>query len=191
MKVAVFENNYPPIDNSIGQGWYFSADSSVSNTGKPFYLPENVGCVTISLSSAIRISRLGKSIASKFASRYYQEIAPAIHFRLPELANQLRKCGLSQDAANSFDKSVIVGEFIPIEGIEKLGLRVNGNLEASFEFEKLNTNVNDLISRLSIMNTLKIGDLILPGLSGSLIIKEGDMIEVMINDNKAFEVKVK
>lgn len=191
MKAIVIENNYKESITHGNCGWYFLADSAVSNTGKPFYLPENVGRVTASISLAIKISRLGKFIEPRFASRYYVECAPAVHFRLPEFKEKLRSEGLPEDAARSFDKSLFVGDFFPWDSSIIIDLWKNGIAEVSFSPDKLIFSVDEVLSKVSVMNTVKIGDLLIPGLNGELELNEGDILDLRSAEDSLFKVKIK
>ena len=108
MKTVIIESNNP-------LSWYFIADSALINAGKPFFIPEFADEFEAFLAPVVRISRIGKSIASRFAGRYYEEIAPAIHFRASALRRQLLEAGLPADPSHSFDRSMTVGSFIPAE----------------------------------------------------------------------------
>lgn len=191
MKVIVVENNYGEEAESGAEGWYLIADSAVSNTGKPFYLPEKIGRVTVDLGCAIRINRLGKSISPKFAPRYYSEFAPVLHFSLPDYRRQLEERGLSADASVSFDRSLFVGDFHPVADLEEITLYRDGERVAEWKPEGLKDSPDKVISQLSVMNTVKMGDLILPGLTGGIEIKEGDRLEVKVKGEDGFLVKVK
>lgn len=187
MKVIISSGKEPASEC----GWYFLADSAVSNTGKPFYLPENHGEVTVSLVPVVRISRLGKSIVPKFASRYYSECAPGVHFRLPQFEEELISKGLPGDAARNFDRSLFVGEFFPMEETVKIELKINGEKVSEIIFEGISHEIDEMLSKVSKMNTIKMGDYLVPEIRGSRILKEGDLIEVMRNGERAFHVKVK
>lgn len=191
MKVFVTENNYGEDCRKKPLGWYFLADSAVSNTGKPFYLPENRGKVVATLSAAIRVSRLGKSVAPKFANRYYSEIAPVLHFTLPDYKSELLKEGVSADASRNFDRSLFVGNFLPYSLETDFRLNKNGEEVSDFRIDFLCKNINEVLREISVMNTLKMGDLVLPGLSYEVEIKEGDLLEVLQDDIRAFHVKIR
>ena len=191
MKVVVMVNNYNPGREPLMPGWYLLADSAVTNTGKPFYLPDFEGKTVVSLTYAVRITRLGKSVAPQFASRYYSEYAPALHFTLPEYEERLRESNLPLDPSRSFDRSLFVGDFFSKQDQEPLGLMVNGEMRASFNLNDLYQNIDDSLFAISRLNTLKIGDLLLPGLSGFVEIKEGDFLEVKKGEERLFYVKVK
>ena len=172
-------------------GWYLIADSAVSNTGKPFYLPEGRGRVTVALGPALRVSRLGKSIAGKFAHRYYSEFAPAVHFRLPDYRAALQKAGRSADASVNFDRSLFVGEFHPASELKELLLFRNGEKVSEWRDGPLKKNPEEVLSEISLMNTLKMGDLVLPGITEGVEIKEGDRLDVWVNGVLSFQVKMK
>lgn len=191
MKVFVCVNNYSTEKSEKNFGWYFLADSAVSNTGKPFFLPEDSGMVSVSLAPAVRISRLGKFIAPKFASRYFSEWAPALHFYLPELENNLRLTGLPQDPAWNFDRSLFVYDFIPFRPEDNFTLLKNGEESGSFSLPDLLLPIEEVIARVSRLNTVKMGDILLPALGEGVSLKSEDLLEVMINGQKAFHVKVK
>ena len=191
MKAMVMVNNYRPIQSPYKSGWYLLSDSSVTNTGKPFYLPEHYGKTVVSLTVTVRISRLGKSISPEFASRYYYEYAPALHFTLPEYAESLKESGLPLDPSVSFDRSLFVGDFLQKNDTEALKLNINGEEKSEFRFAMLHQSIDDSLFSISRLNTMKIGDLLVPGLSGFIEIKEGDFLEVMKGENRLFHVKVK
>ena len=191
MKAFVIVNNYGPENAAKEPGWYFIADSAVTNTGKPFYLPENLGEAAVSLAPAIRISRLGKYVAPKFAHRYWSEMAPAVHFYFPEYERKLLEGGLPADTARNFDRSLFVGDFQPFEETTVIEFWKNGEKVSVFSFDSLHKNINDMISRISVMNTIKMGDLLLPGLAQPLTVEIGDRLDVKIGNKEAFTIKVK
>lgn len=191
MKVFAILNNYKPVEDSKSLGWYLIADSAVTNVGKPFYLPEYVGPTEVILTMVVKISRLGKFIDQKFASRYYSEYAPGLHFRLPEYGNILRDSGLPADASHSFDRSLIVGDFRPIQEFEPLFVKNNGEIMAELNMESFQHSIDQVISRVSLMNTIKIGDFVLPGLITGGFINVGDFLEVGNKREQCFHVRVK
>ena len=189
MKAILTLNNYGETLSPVGFG--LLADSAVTNCGKPFYIPENVGQTCVTLAMAIRINRLGKGIKEKFASRYFSEMAPALHFFLPDYAAALRDESLPEDPAHSFDKALFVSDFLDFSQSSIIELTINDNKVAEFNPAHLKKNIDKLIEEISIMNTLKMGDLIVPGVNGSFPIYPGDILEVFVNTQKAFQVRVK
>lgn len=189
MKVIVVEREYGR--SGTEEGWYLLADSAVTNTGKPFYLPEKLGRVSVCLSAAVRISRLGKSVSSKFASRYYTEVAPCLHFNLPDYREKLREKGLPDTGAMNFDRSLFVGEFLPVEDMKEISLYINEEKKCEIKLDTLPEMVDNFIGEISKLNTIKMGDLIIPGIGGRQEIKEGDKLIVEVNGEEGFYVKIK
>lgn len=171
MKIIIYEN----------PEWRFLPDSAYSNAGKPFYIPDFADNFEAFMAPTIKITRLGKSIATKFASRYYLEIAPAIHFRSPSHMESLRNDGRPDDAGCSFDRSVIVGEMEELATIDKdsgFTMSVNGNQAAKIAFSRVIEMADEAISKVSSCNTIKMGDLLIPIMSEGISIKIGDRLEV-------------
>lgn len=192
MKIIVTVNNYSSDKaTEARQGWYILPDSSMTNTGKPFYKPDILGKITVSLGMAVRIQRLGKHIDSKFASRYYSEYAPVLHFKAPQLEKKLRDENLPCDAAWCFDRSLFVGDFEPMENVKSLILISYGKEVSSFDIRNLIVPVDRLIENFSIINTIKMGDILVAGLSEETEIEIGDLFEVLKGDETAFHVKIK
>ena len=196
MKIMVVENNYSLYRESRGMetktGWYVLSDSSMTNTGKPFYLPEDMGATGVAVSVAVRISRLGKHIDRKFAPRYYSEFAPALHFKFADYEKRLTSAGLPKDPAMNFDRALFVGEFREAASCNPLfQLYLNKQCVSEFDLKALNMDVDEIIEELSKLNTLKMGDLILPGLTPWIMVNPDDLLDLIHEEKKEFHVKVK
>lgn len=179
------------IHNHPGEVAYsFLSDSAVSNTGKPFYLPENLGETRVSIGAAIRINRLGKGVKEKFSSRYYSEAAPALHFFLPDFSKRLKDQGLPDDAARNFDKSLFVGEFRPFEP-SRFVLKVNEDTVSAFDLPPCRISLDKVIEEISRLNTLKMGDYIVLLSEVSVPLEEGDTLRVVSQENPGFHVRIK
>lgn len=193
MKTFVFDNNYNLEQAPEITSWYFLADSSLANAGKPFFIPDFAKEFEAIPTIAVRINRLGKSVSPKFAERYYAEFAAAIHFRSIDLLQRLHDLNLSPDAATSFDRSFIMTEFMPIPKAPSIIIQMkrNGETVQELNTERMWLPVNDVISRASIANTLKIGDLIVPALPEGIITAIGDTFELSTPDKTLLTVQIK
>ncbi len=193
MKTFVFDNNYKDSPKPTIPTWHFLADSSLTNAGKPFFIPDFADEFEAIPVIAIRVHRLGKSIAPRFAARYYSEFAPAIHFRAKDLMKKLNELHLSVDKAVSFDRSFIMSEFMPFpsDGNMKVVMLKNGVPVSEFDTNKLKTPINQTISDASYANTLKMGDLIIPGLPEGIDIAINDVLELSCNDMTTLSVLIK
>lgn len=194
MKIIVFTDNYGVSAGSDTLAWYLVADSALINTGKPFFIPDDAGVVTATLLPALKITRLGKSVNSKFASRYLTEWAPALHFRLKTLEGDLCSRNLPISAAVSFDRSLFCGEFSPIGEdfkVPDLEMRLNGELCMVWKSEELVKSPSILLEKFSEMNTVKMGDLLIPGGAREIQVRGGDYLEIIAPEHKSFSVKIK
>ncbi|MCH5235593.1 MAG: hypothetical protein J1E16_09875 [Muribaculaceae bacterium] len=191
MKIFVIVNNYPQSTLPSHQGWYLLADSAMTNTGKPFFIPENIGTVNAYLGIAIKISRLGKHIETKFAHRYYSEWAPVVHFVFKTVEERLGNDHLPLDASRSFDRSLFVGDFKPLEELDDIALYKDGELKQIFSMSKILSNPDEVIRNVSDINTLKIGDIIVPALTEPTEVIIGNFLEVKKGDERLFHVKMK
>lgn len=191
MKIFIVENNQRDSSEEETFNWYLLADSAVTNTGKPFYVPDGYGDVSAKVGIAVRINRLGKSVAEKFAGRYYYEMAPVLNFRLKDLEMELKGKGLSPDPSRNFDRALFVGDFRPFDETETFTLTKNGEKVAVFEFGSLKRPVSRILEEISKLNTLKMGDLVVPDLAGDIKVSEGDLLEIFSNEGEAFAVRVK
>ena len=193
MKTAVIEGNRKD-DGAVRAAWYFIADSALANAGKPFFLPDFADSFEAVLAPAIRISRLGKSVAAKFADRYFSEILPAVHFRAPALRRQLLERNLPCDMALSFDRSMIMGQPLDYEAFRAfLPLRLvnNGEAVAEWSLSDFSLSPEEALEAVSAANTVKTGDLIVPGLSKPVVVRQGDRLEIMLGETRQLLVAIK
>lgn len=175
-------------------GWYFLTESAVSNAGKPFFMPENNEKVMAFMAPVFKITRLGKSISQKFSQRYFTELAPGIHFILPDLKEKFSKNRLPEDPAVCFDRSLFAGSF---EGLENgtvphsMNFKINGDEIVSCSSESLKELMVEIIPKISTMNTLKTGDMVVPVLYGEKEIKYGDVLTIESEEKEILRVKIK
>ena len=145
-------------------------DSAVVKNGNPFFIPDFDSRFEAKPYIAVKISRLGKSIAARFAHRYYEELAPAFNISAADLLIKLRRGQLPWTEATGFDKSVPLGKFLPSDEIRKMELKLTltdkeGNSrDASFPIPS-DEEIAEAIERVSLTNSLKMGDLLLLPLS--------------------------
>ena len=193
MKTFLVCSNHKKFPEPKFFTWNLIADSGVSNTGKPFFMPEEN--VSVSLCPLLKVSRLGKSIAKKFSHRYYDEIAPAVHFQLDSLLETLKKENLPADKAVSFDKCLFCDDFITVDTFINEGypyeLWINGELKEAWNVSDCRSDFDSVIANVSEYDTIKIGDLIVPAPSPRLEIRINDRIEIKRDDKLCFSIKIK
>lgn len=134
MKIVGFVH----IDNEIKM--VLKSDSSLMVNRKPFFIPDWSTDLRYTPCVVVRVCKLGKHIAPKFASRYYDSIAPALNIH----AEDWREKG---DAirAWAFDGSLPVGTFVPLD---------------KYVANDLVMSIDEAISEISCLMTIRQGDLI-------------------------------
>lgn len=154
--------------------WTLLSPSSILQGGNPYFVPDFASRFEARTALALRVGKLGKGIAPRFAYRYIDAAAPAVVFVAQDLLCQLRHAGLPWTSAVSYDRSLAIGKFVQMSLEEAAGHSCRLTLEspeASVEVDGIpgleGTTPQDTISAISRDNTLKTGDIILIGLSGT------------------------
>ncbi|MDE6370320.1 MAG: hypothetical protein K2K92_02385 [Duncaniella sp.] len=138
----------------VGDDLDFHPDSSLITGSNPFFFPDFGGEWVGDLYMAVHINRLGKSISAKFAPRYYDGIALALHFR-PADIEAIRPGTLS-----GIDSTFAIGTWTAPAEAPGLSATADDGTTISLDIlpaEKL----NEAIARVSQYTTLRMGDIIL------------------------------
>ena len=175
---------------------FLKPDSAILPKNNPFFIPPFSDDVHYEVEILVKINKVGKHIATKFAHKYYDEIGLGIDFTARDIQAQCKAKGLPWEKAKAFDGSAIVGEFYPKSefDLENLSFQLLKNDEV---VQDGNSNAmlwktDELISYVSQYFTLKKGDLIFTGTpAGVGKVDENDVLIGMIEDKKAFQIRVK
>ena len=87
-------------------------DSCLLNGRKPLFVPDWTNELGMTECVILRVSRLGKEIAPKFAGRYYDAVAPGADFIALDRAREAQAAGKPWTTAIAFDYSLAIGEWI-------------------------------------------------------------------------------
>lgn len=162
----------PDYDRAAPQP-YLVADSALVTRSKPLFLPEWDDDFRTVPALAFRIGKLGKTVARRFASRYFDGVAPALlTFGASSLAS-LRRRGEPLQSALSFDGAVVAGTFLnPREAGEvRFSFYKASGAEAEAEIEvkaapgEAAETAALLLEQISARNLMRNGDLLLIPLS--------------------------
>jgi len=185
--------NERPTDPVI----FMKPDSAILPNNNPFYIPEFSEDVHHEVEILVKISRLGKHIAPKFAPKYYEEIGLGIDFTARDLQNKLKEKGLPWEKAKAFDGSAVIGTFIskslfPDLNNINFSLIKNNKVVQDGNSSMMLWKIDELIAYISQFFTLKIGDIIFTGTPAGVgkVNPEDELIGWM-GEKKMFEVKVK
>lgn len=176
---------------------FMKSDSSLLKDGKPFFIPDFSSEIHYETELVIKVDRLGKNIAERFAHRYYHEVTVGIDFTARDWQRRLRAQGLPWELSKSFDNSAAIGTFIPLAeagNVNDLSFRLDLNGETVQEghtWEML-FSVDRIIAYVSRFFTLKIGDLIYTGTpAGVGPVHIGDRLEGYLGDRKLLDFHVR
>lgn len=191
MKTVLFD-----IASPSGQGVSLPAvtlvaDSALVMPGRPVFLPDFAERWRADIYLAARISRLGKGFAPKFASRYYDAVTLAMRL-VPEDADVLLASrGMSAGLDGLFDGAVTLGRFQPSELVVS-GMTVSVDGNQTVRLEDAARRLDEAVSEVSRMSTLKTGDLIMTcGFTVSDAVKIGDVVTATLCGAPCLKVKIK
>lgn len=164
-------------------------DSSLSRNHRPLFLPPHCDSWVITVAPALRVSRLGKYIARRFAYRYYDAVSLMLRLRpaggtltLPASAT-----------ATAFDSAVVAGEWIelPTERSGDIPLHIEGSgltLDTSLDTGMIDRTVE----YLSRYFTLRHGDIIVPGdLPATLDAVMDSSLKITLDNTDCIDIRIK
>ena len=195
MKIFGIYSNYPGrFEEAAEPVVFLKADSSVLKNGKPFFLPDWAGGFDYEANLVLRVSRLGKGIAERFAHRYYDAVTVGVDFTARDLYERARSQGLPWAMSKSFDGSAAIGEWqsLPTTGqslpATSFRLDVNGQTVQQGDSAAMLFSADRIISHLSRFLTLRQGDIIFTGTPiGSAQVSIGDHLKGYIGESKVLD----
>lgn len=176
MKIIAVGMNYALHNKELGHTLvnqepviFMKPDSALLKDGKPFFLPDFSSDIQYEVEVVVRICRLGKHIAPRFASRYYDAVTVGIDFTARDMQRRFRDGGLPWELCKGFDNSAAIGRFVPLADmggdVQQLdfGLAIDGREVQHGNTADMLFRVDDIIAYVSRFMTLKMGDLLFTG----------------------------
>lgn len=176
MKIIAVGMNYALHNEELGHTQvnqdpviFMKPDSAILKDGKPFFLPDFSQEIHYETEVVVRICRLGKNIAPRFARRYYDAVTVGIDFTARDMQRRFREAGNPWELCKGFDNSAAVGRFIPLDeaggDVQHLDfhLDIDGQEVQHGNTRDMLFRVDDIIAYVSRFMTLKIGDLLFTG----------------------------
>lgn len=174
MKIICIGLNYRK--HAIELGWsipeepvvFLKPDSALLKNNKPFFLPGFSDNIHYEVEVVIKISKLGKGIASKFAHRYYDEVTLGIDITARDIQNRQAKAGMPWELSKCFDGAAPIGEFVPVADLKNIKdldfrLEINNKVVQKSNTSDMIFGFNEIVEYVSQFFTLKTGDLIFTG----------------------------
>lgn len=147
-------------------------DSSLLNNKKPFFIPDWSRDVRMTPCVVLRVSRMGKSIGLKFASRYFDAVALGLNI----FAADYMSLG-DWTRGYAFDFSLPIGQWIDIE---------------DNPWRDLVIKMDEAIEKASEVMTIRQGDLIV--IDRDIVsrqLNKEELIEVYLNNKEMLYCKIK
>lgn len=177
--------------------FFMKPDTALLPKGNPFFYPNFTNDLHFECELVIKINRLGKNIAEKFAHEYYDHVGLGIDFTARDLQSQCKQKGHPWEIAKAFEHSAPLGKkFIPLKGMDinniNFHLDKNGETVQKGNSSDMIFKVDQLIAYISQFMTLKIGDLIFTGTpAGVGPVQIGDHLIGYIEGEEILNLRIK
>lgn len=203
MKILAIGQNYIEHNKELNSKHpsepvvFMKPDTALLRNNKPFFIPDFTEELHYETELIVKINRLGKNIAPKYAHRYYSEIGLGVDFTARDVQRRLKNEGKPWEISKAFDNSAVIGDFIPVEKVEnvqdiRFSLQLNGATVQQGHSADMIFPIDELIAYVSCFFTLKIGDILFTGTpAGVGKVAVDDRLEGFIFDTKMFDFKVK
>lgn len=176
---------------------FMKPDSALLKDGKPFFIPDFSEQVDYETELVVRINRLGKNIAERFAHRYYDAATVGIDFTARDLQRKYRAEGKPWELCKGFDNSAAIGDWIPVErfkDIQQLNfhLDIDGKTVQRGYAGDMLFKIDQIIAYVSRFCTLKIGDLLFTGTPvGVGPVQVNNHLEGYLEDEKVLDFYIR
>jgi acylpyruvate hydrolase len=202
MKIICIGRNYGAHAQELGNAIpekpviFCKPDTALLKNNEPFYIPDFSKDMHHEVEVVVKIDKAGKTILPQFARKYYSQISLGIDFTARDLQNELKSKGLPWELSKAFDHSAVVGEFLPLEGMDinaiPFSLYKNAELVQQGNTRDMLFNVDAIISFVSSYFTLKTGDLIFTGTpAGVGQVQIGDKLRGLIAEKEMFNFDIR
>lgn len=188
------ELNWPVPEEPV---LFMKPDSALLKNNKPFFLPDFSSDIHYEVELVVKICRLGKGVAMKYAHRYYNEITLGIDITARDLQAKVRKESLPWEITKGFDGAAPVGRFLPVSqfrDINNLSFRLlkNGDKVQEGNTSDMIFSIDRIIEYASVFFTLKTGDLIFTGTPpGVGKLKRNDRLTAFLEDIPVLDFLIK
>ncbi len=205
MKIFAIGWNYPAHNKEMNRALlpkepvlFLKPDTAMLKDGKPFFYPPFSEQVEYETELVVRISRLGKNVAPRFAHRYYDAVTVGIDFTARDLQARLRAEGAPWEISKGFDGAAVVGDFVPVEELENglqdlhFSLQIGNSIVQRGHTADMIFPIDELVAYISRFYTLRMGDLLYTGTPcGVGAVNIGDHLQGFLGERKLLDFYVK
>ncbi len=203
MKIICIGRNYlqhaRELDHQVPKEplFFLKPDSAILRNNRPFFIPDFSNEIHYEIEIIIRICRLGRHIAPKFAHRYYNQIGLGIDFTARDIQRKCIESGLPWEIAKGFDRSAAISSFFDLHDYKNIhnlsfSLEKNGETVQKGNTSEMIFNFDAIIAHVSKYMTLKIGDLIFTGTPpGVGSVEKNDQLTAYLENNPLLFCRIK
>lgn len=171
--------------------WYILPDSSTVRSHNPFFIPDFDTLFMGAPVLVLKVSRLGKSIASKFAHRYFEECTLGVTVWGETLLKELMAKGEYPAPALCFDKCFWLGEFMAKDTFANAVVELTiGDVPVKLALKDTYAAIPEIVTQISRNNALKMGDLIAVRLPYEFGLEAGGVC-IKNGESEILEIRVK
>ncbi len=203
MKIFCIGRNYIEHAKELGNEVpdepviFMKPKSALLQSHTPFYYPEFSNELHYEAELVLRVSKNGKYVNERHASKYYNAVTVGIDFTARDIQSELKKKGLPWEKAKAWDNSAVTGTWKDVTpeilkkpiifSLSKNGENVQNGVTTDmiFSFDQIVTHISNYFS-------LNIGDLIYTGTPagvGECVV--GDILEGFFEHERMFELEIK
>ena len=176
---------------------FMKPKSALLQPHTPFYYPEFTNELHYECELVLRISKNGKYIQDKFASKYYDAVTVGIDFTARDIQNELKEKGLPWEKAKAWDNSAAIGKWIPFANVKdkkniNFNFKKNGEVVQEGNSKDMLFDFDYLVSYISNFFSINIGDLVFTGTPkgvGEIVV--GDEVEAFMENESLLTLDVK
>lgn len=203
MKIFCIGRNYVEHAKELGNEVpdepviFMKPKSALLQSHTPFYYPEFSNELHYEAELVLRVSKNGKYISERQASKYYNAITVGIDFTARDIQAELKKKGLPWEKAKAWDSSAVIGIWKEVNtdmfkkpitfSLNKNGENVQTGITSDMIF-----SFDEIVSHISNYFSLNIGDLIYTGTPagvGECVV--GDILDGYYEQERMFELEIK
>ena len=203
MKIFCVGRNYVDHAKELGNAVpdepviFMKPKSALLQAHTPFYYPEFTNELHYECELVLRISKNGKYIQERFATKYYDAVTAGIDFTARDIQNELKEKGLPCEKAKALHNSAVIGKWVPLQNIKNkkdinFCLYKNKELVQQGNSSLMINNFDKIVAYISNYFSVNIGDLIFTGTPagvGECVV--GDELEIFMEDESLGSLEIK
>lgn len=206
MKIICIGRNYKAHIKEFDGGepnaepiFFMKPDTALLRNNDTFWIPPFSKEMHYETELVVRINRVGKCIAEKFAHRYYDEVTLGIDFTARDLQRRAIAAGLPWEASKSFDHSAAIApRALKVEELSRpigelqFEMSLNGTVRQRGSSADMIFSIDRIIAYVSQFVTLRIGDLIYTGTpAGVGAVAPGDHISAWLEGEQLLDFDIR